>query len=145
MKKKHIIYILLIILLGGLLIVFKDSIFRNPNFIKLNYEEIIEKVNNKDNFILCVSRTKCSHCQNYKPKLSKVAKEYNIVIYYTEIDKYTDNEYEEFKEKISFDGATPTTIFFKDGEEKTTGTRIEGDVSLEKIINKLKQNGFITK
>ena len=95
MKKKQIIYILLIILLGGLLVIFKDSIFQNSNFIKLNYEEIKEKVNNKDSFILCVSRTKCSHCQNYKPKLSKVAKEYNIVIYYTEIDKYDDNEYEE--------------------------------------------------
>ena len=45
--------------------------------------------------------------------------------------------------KSSFDGATPTTIFFKDGEEKTTATRIEGDVTEEKIITKIKQNGFI--
>lgn len=144
MKKKHIIYISLIILLGALLLIFKDTIFQNKNFIKLDYAEVLEKINNKDTFILCVSRTKCSHCQNYKPKLSKVAKDYNIIVYYTEIDKYTDIEYEEFKEKISFDGGTPATIFFKNGEEKTTAARIEGDVSLEKIINKIKQNGFIT-
>ena len=143
MKKKHIIYILLIILLGGLLFIFKDSIFKNPSFIKLNYEEVQEKVNNNDTFILCISRTECSHCQSYKPKLNKIAKEYNVTIYYTEIDKYTDEEYKTFKTNFSFDGGTPTTIFFKDGIEKTTASRIEGDVSLEKIINKLKQNGFI--
>ena len=33
--------------------------------------------------------------------------------------------------------------FIKNGEEKTTATRIEGDVSTDKIIDKLKKNGFI--
>ena len=45
--------------------------------------------------------------------------------------------------KFSFDGGTPTTIFFKDGEEKTTATRIEGDISIERTIDKFKKNGFI--
>ena len=48
-----------------------------------------------------------------------------------------------FNNLISFDGGTPVTIFIKNGEEKTTATRIEGDVSTDKIIDKLKKNGFI--
>lgn len=145
MKKKHIFLIIgLIIILSATIFIFKDKIFTNPNFIKLDYEEIIEKVNNKDTFILCVSRTKCTHCKSYKPKLNKITKDYNINIYYTDIDKYNEKDYEQFKKDFSFDGATPTTIIFKNGEEKTTGARIEGDVSQEKIINKLKQNGFIS-
>ena len=49
------------------------------------------------------------------------------------------------KKKLSLDGSTPITIFFKEGTEKTTATRIEGNVKSEKIIEKLKSNGFIPK
>lgn len=103
----------------------------------------MEKVNNKENFILCVSATYCSHCQDYKPKLKKVANDYNILIYYIDIDELNEDEYDKFKKEFSFDGGTPTTIFFKKGKETTTATRIEGNVSTEKIITKLKANGFI--
>ena len=113
------------------------------NLVKLNYDEIIEKINSKEDFVLCVSASYCTHCNNYKPKLKKIANKYDIIIYYTDVDKFTDEEYENFKRKLSFDGGTPITIFFNDGEEKTTATRIEGNVKTEKIINKLKQNGFI--
>lgn len=145
MKNKKILVfgVIIIIILGGLLMYFfKDKIFYK-NFIRLDYTEIKEKINNKENFILCVSREKCSHCQDYKPKLKKVSNKYSIKIYYTDIDTYNDKDSKDFYKIISFDGATPTTIFFKDGEEKTTATRIEGDVSEEKIITKIKQNGFI--
>ena len=67
----------------------------------------------------------------------------NIDIFYTDVDTFSEEDYEKFKTEFSFDGSTPTTIFFNDGEEKTTATRIEGNVSTEKVINKLKKNGFI--
>jgi len=34
-------------------------------------------------------------------------------------------------------------MFIKDGEEKLTSSRIEGNVTTEKIIDNLKKNGFI--
>ena len=117
---------------------------KEKNLIKLNYNEVIEKIENKDDFVLCVSASNCIHCQEYKPKLKQVAKDYNIIIYYVNVDEFTDEDYETFKTQFSFDGGTPTTIFFKDGEEKTTATRIEGNVKTEIIISKLKNNGFIT-
>lgn len=142
MKKKKIIVMgiltIIILLIIGIVIYTNKS-----NLVKLNYDEIIEKINSKEDFVLCVSASYCTHCNNYKPKLKKIANKYDIIIYYTDIDKFTDEEYENFKSKLSFDGGTPITIFFKDGEEKTTATRIEGNVKTEKIINKLKQNGFI--
>ena len=94
--------------------------------------------------MLCISANECIHCKEYKPKLKKVANEYNIQIYYLNRDELNDKEYEELKKNFSFDGGTPTTIFFKDGEEKTVATRIEGNVKIEKIIDKLKNNGYIT-
>lgn len=117
--------------------------YYNRNFIKLNYNEILEKINSKESFILCISASKCTHCKSYKPKLKKISNDYDIKIYYTDVDKFNDNEYDEFKDKFSFDGGTPTTMFFKNGQEKTTATRIEGDISIERTIDKFKKNGFI--
>lgn len=140
-KKKNIIICIILLIIGFSIGYF--IFILNNNLIKLNYNEIIEKLDNKENFVLCISRTTCIHCNNYKPKLKKVANKYNIKIYYTDVDKFTKKELEDFSSKISFDGSTPVTIFIKDGEEKTTATRIEGDVSVNKIIDKLKKNSFI--
>ena len=129
-NKKNIIMIIVICLLGvgiGYLL-FNSS---DNGLVELNYNELTTKIENKEDFVVCISRTTCSHCNDYKPKLRKVANKYKINIYYTDIDKYNKTDLEKF------------TIFIKNGEEKTTATRIEGDVSTDKIIDKLKKNGFI--
>ena len=141
-KKNYLIIGGIILIIIGVIIWYSISV-ESKNFIKLNYSEILEKVDNKESFILCVSASKCTHCNSYKPKLKKISNDYNIKIYYTDVDKFTDEDYNKFKEDFSFDGGTPTTIFFKDGEEKTTATRIEGDISIERTIDKFKKNGFI--
>lgn len=141
-SKKLFLGILLgIVIIGLLIFYFLNS--GNNNFIKLDYNEFKDKVDNEDTFVLCVSRTTCSHCNTYKPKLEEISKKYNIKIYYTEIDDFSDSELDYFKDNFGFDGATPITMFIKDGKESTTGSRIEGDVSTEKIVSKLKTNGFI--
>lgn len=145
MKNKKLIYYVIFGIIVLLVILFfgYKLFFEKDKFISLNYNEIINKVNNKDSFVLCVSASDCIHCQDYKPKLKSIANKYNIDIFYTDVDTFSEENYERFKTEFSFDGSTPTTIFFNDGEEKTTATRIEGDVSTEKIINKLKKNSFI--
>ena len=143
-NKQKIILIVGIIILLSIACISYIIIINNSNLIKLNYNEILEKVNNKEDFILCVTAENCIHCKEFKPKLKKIANSYNIKIYYANVDDFTEEEYKTFKTEFSFDGGTPTTIFFKKGEEKTTATRIEGNAKFEKIINKIKSNGFIT-
>ncbi len=133
-----IILILIIVIFIGY------KFFNEKNFIRLSYNEVMEKIDNKESFILCITAKKCTHCKDFKPKLKKVANKYDILIYYTDISSFTDEEYEEFKNTISFDGGTPATVFFKDGIEETTATRIEGDVSMDRIVDKIKKNGFIS-
>ena len=117
MKKKNYLVISGIILIAIIIVViiWYSISSGSRNFIKLNYNEILEKVDNKESFILCVSASECTHCKSYKPKLKKISNDYDIKIYYTDVDKFNDNEYDEFKDKFSFDGGTPTTMFFKDG------------------------------
>ena len=141
MNKKVIIIcsICLIILIGGLIL---DRGMSKSYFKEIKSEEVIEKINNKDDFILVISQTTCSHCAEYKPRIEKVANDKKIIIYYMEFDKLSDSDKVEFKKYINFDG-TPVTVFIKKGEEKTAATRINGSASTEKILAKLKSNGFI--
>ena len=140
MKKKITLKLILILVVITLILV---AVNNKSVLEELNYNEITNKIDNKETFILCITATDCIHCQKYKPKLEKISKEYNITIYYTNIDKLTKEEYETFKKEFSFDGGTPVTLLIKNGTENTTATRIEGNVKEEKIINKLKTNGFI--
>ena len=141
-KKKFfsIAAISLILIIGGLL---TYNILFSGSLIELKPKEVIEKINDKESFVLCLSRTDCSHCQTYKPKLKKISRDYDIKLFFIDVDKYTVEEINEMKKLVTFDGSTPVTAFIVDGEEITASNRIFGDSSYEKIVKKLKNNGFI--
>jgi predicted bacteriocin transport accessory protein len=140
-KKKAIILgiICLVILIGAFTL---DRILSKSYLKEIKYSEVMEKVENKESFILLLSQTTCTHCMDFKPKLKKVANKYEITVYYLETDLLSKEENATLKEHFSFRG-TPQTLFVVDGEEKTAATRIDGDVSEEKIISKFKSNGYI--
>jgi len=142
-KIKNIIIGILIIVIIALITIIIYNLKNKDRLHELTYDEVIEKVENEDSFVLCISRTTCSHCNLFKPKLKSITKEYNIDIYYIDIDKYTDEEQTTFASKFSWDKSTPTTIFLIDGKETTTSNRISGNVSTKTVIEKLKKNGFI--
>ena len=140
--KKKVIFLVsicIIILIGALI---ADRILGKSYFNKIEYKEVIEKINSKESFILVISQTSCSHCASYKPKIKDVANDYKIDIYYIDADLLSDKDSEEFGSYINYSG-TPVTIFIKNGEESSAATRINGDASREKIERKLKSNGFI--
>ena len=140
-KKKIIILVsvCLIVLIGAIV---GDKLMSKSYLNKIELDTLIEKIENKEDLILLVSQTTCSHCASYKPKLEDVAKDYKINIYYIEADLFNSEEKKTFEKYIHFNG-TPVTIFLKNGEETTVASRIEGNASTEKIIKKLKSNGFI--
>lgn len=143
-KKKIIILvsICLVILVGAII---ADSIMGKSYFDEITYEEITEKLDNKESLVLLISQTTCTHCNSYKPKLEDVANEYKINVYYIDIDLLDEDEYDDLNSRLSFaSSGTPLTIFLKNGEETTVANRIKGDSSKDKIIKKLKSNGFIS-
>lgn len=110
---------------------------------EITYEEITKKIKNEDSFILIVSQSTCSHCATYKPKVDQICKENNINAYYIDYDKYKNKE--EFLNEFDLSGATPTTIFFQKGKEKSVLNRIEGDISKQNVIEAFEKMGFIQK
>lgn len=141
MKKRVIILcsICILILIGALV---ADRIITNSYLKQLKYDEVMEKIQNKESFILVVSQTTCSHCKEYKPVFKKILKKNNLTAYYIEYDLLSDEEKKEFVKYINFD-STPVTVFLKNGEETTTANRIVGSREEEYIIGKLKSNGYI--
>ena len=141
LKKKIIILIsfCLIILVGALIV---DRIMSKSYFEEIKYNELIKKIDEKEDLIVLISQTTCSHCATYKPKLKRVANKYKLNIYYIDVDLLSKDESNNLKTYISF-SSTPSTVFLKKGEEKTAANRINGDASIEKIEKKLKSNGFI--
>jgi len=140
-KKIAILCSIIVVLILAAIIIAKS--FSKNYLIELKYQDVIDKIENKESFVICISQTECTHCQSYKPKLAKVAKEYKINIYYIDIDLLSKDEKQKFNKYISITGGTPSTVFIKEGEEKTSASRINGDVSTSKIIKKLQQNNFI--
>jgi predicted bacteriocin transport accessory protein len=143
-KVRVILGIGIILLIVLFFVHFVSSKDDKEYFISLSYEELLEKLENKESFLLCVSSTTCSHCASFKPKLKEVAEDYEVEIYYTDINLYSEEDNENFRNTYKIDG-TPTTLIFKDGKEESVMSRLEGDVSKSKVINVLDKYGFINK
>ncbi len=114
----------------------------SSNLKDLSYKELNKKLENKETFFFIVTRDGCSHCEDYIPKVEEVLDEYDIVgdnLNYTDL---SEDEDEEFYSEYGVD-STPTTIYIKDGKEVSILQRIEGNVSKEKLITKLKNNNYI--
>ncbi len=144
--KNKIVYIALIlfVVIIVLLLVNYANTPKPGSFIQLDYKGVTKKADNKDRFILVVSKSTCSHCATYKPKIEAIVKEYGIDVYYIDYDTEDESTQKEFLEKFNLDGATPMTLFFEDGKEKSVLNRIEGDLSSEKVIATFKKMGFIS-
>lgn len=89
-----------------------------------NYQNIIlpdalaEKIESCDGVVGYFFSPECSHCQNYTPKLMPIADELDVQVDQLNILEFTD-EWTTYNIQ-----ATPTLIYFENGEEVA---RLEGD------------------
>jgi len=140
-----LVSVLFVILAGGIFYKANDKIFSKTdknNFVFISYTELEKKIKNKENFVLVVTQEGCSHCKNFNPTVKKVANNYNIKIYDLNLTKLSDEESKKISTIANISG-TPTTIFYKNGEEESTLNRINGETSEKNLINKLKKLGYI--
>lgn len=115
----------------------------NSQYIKpINYSELKEKMEQNESFILEVMSTTCSACEDFKPKLESVVNEYKVTVYQLNTHDMSDEDWEEFSTTYSVT-STPTTMFITEGKEISVATRIDGSVSKDKIISKMKAMDYI--
>ncbi len=112
------------------------------SYEEIDYDTFIEKIENKDDFILFIGSSTCQHCDAFKVTINNVIKKHQVKIYYIDIHKFDESQSKKFKTYINFN-ATPTTVFINGGKEETTYNRINGNLSYDKVIEKLKKVGYI--
>lgn len=144
-KKKNIILgvlicILIILICTLLYIIGKKSDFKSIEDINLT--TLKTKIDNKEKFVLVITQTGCSHCMAYLPILEEIGKDYKLTFYDLNMTNLSDEEKVEFNKLVRISG-TPTTIFYTAGEEQSTTTRLVGEKTKDKIINRLKSEGYI--
>jgi len=117
------------------------------NYIKeyleqIDYATVKNKIEAQESFVLYVGNKSCSHCIDFEPKIRNVVNKYKVIVYKIDTSTMSTEEYDEFLDSIGSIG-TPTVLFFRNGIESGSVNRIEGDVSKDIIINKLKVNAYI--
>lgn len=97
-----------------------------------------EKIEAKNSFMLIVESSACSACIAFKPTVEQFEKDNpDFEIYTMTIDKLDDAQAKtDFLHKYSIT-ATPTSLFFKNGELKTV---IEGVIDEAKLTDTYNKN-----
>lgn len=111
------------------------------NLERIDYNELKEKVNQKETFILEITQDNCSHCEEFTPRFKSVLDTYHIKAYNLNLTDLSKDDYNELNQDYHIEG-TPTTLFFKKGNELVT-SRINGSTSDTKLINSLKRLAYI--
>ena len=129
----------IVIALFGLLIYLSPSSDLEKHTVADWYEDV--KANKE--VVTVIGASYCSHCQEYKPVITALAKKYNFKLYFFEVDQLSKKEqavlmytYEltDYKDEVPF-------TFIVKNDEYTTSTG--GFVSEENTLNFLKENGII--
>ena len=116
---------------------------QKKTMIEINYKTFDKMNANKESYILFIGSKSCTHCQAFKPIVEKVLTQYkDLDIYYVDLEAFEEEEIVKLSNVIKYDG-TPTIAFIINGEEKSSYNRVEGETSKEKLIQKLRQNGYI--
>lgn len=138
------IIIAIFVLLGFFLVyrfAFKTE-DKDSKLINITVSELEGKIKNQDSFVLVISQTGCSHCEQYLPELNRTLKEIDFNAYVLNVTGLNNEEASTLNNYVNFSG-TPTTIFFHEGKESTTLNRIVGYAQKAKIIERLKSLGYI--
>ena len=137
-----LIVIVVIILVAGIAFLFLSPNLKTDGVKSININELRDKINNKDSFILVITQDGCSHCQAYLPTIRKIANKYNITFY--DVSQTGLNEEDKtFLKNVANTDGTPTTVFIENGEEKATTNRLVGSVPEYRVIERLKVLGYI--
>ena len=137
MKEKKLNSTLLIVI-GIVLVVvlaclyFFDAFAKDNYCTEITFEQLEEKMNNKDTFIIFFGSTICSHCKDFQPTLNQVIKDYAREVYHrdSELIEYGgDNAY-----PVEDDGTLKSKYGLVKGQYCFKVARIEPENNIEMIL-----------
>lgn len=111
-------------------------------YTQISYNDLENKINNKETFILVIGSSTCSNCTTFKQTIENTEVNKRVEMSYIYIDSLSDEDYAKLYSKYAVN-STPTTIFFKDGKETSIYDRIIGRVDSSELKTYLQKQGYI--
>ncbi len=104
---------------------------------------LTENVPNDEAAVVVIGLTYCSHCHNFNPVITKVAGDYNIPVYWFDIDDLSDEDSSTLRETFAehgYEGSSPYIAVFKNGEVVNNHV---GEMTKTATIDFLKESDII--
>lgn len=139
MKKIFMLMIVLLFVLMG-------CSSKNGEISYIDINQLNEKIENSDDFVLVLGLDTCTACIAYKPTLEELVNNKNLDIYYLQLKaSWSDSAKQEvidyFSDELNYSiMSTPTTFFIKDGEIEDD---IIGDVPYLEILGLLQEKDYV--
>lgn len=115
MKKFVVLFVLMLTILAGC--TSADEV------TSLKASEAIKRLDAAESMVLVIGISTCSACKEYKPIVREIVKNYDVEIFYVELDSDVNTDVNSLIEKYLVEARwTPTTYIFKNGvlvESKT--------------------------
>lgn len=115
------------------------------NLTEIDYERFMTLYSGSTPSIVVLVQTNCGYCNMYKPIIDEIAYDEDINIYYLDITKLTNSEYNQLINSIDFfkthsDWGTPTTLIVKNS---STIDYLEGYSSEDTTLKFYRENSII--
>ena len=111
-------------------------------YVEISYQDYLHKIDNGESFPLVIGSSTCSACNMFKPVMESFISKYQIEVFYIDISKLTEDDYNLLKSDVNF-SSTPTTIFIQDGKQTSVYYRIVGSETLSGVVNAYTKMGYI--
>lgn len=108
----------------------------------ISYEQFQKKVENKEDFIVIITKDQCDYCKQFHPVFQAAVQDLEYTAFEMILTDMKEEDYKSFKSTYSVNG-TPTVMFFKAGEESSVLNRMVGaNHSKNDVINRIKELGY---
>lgn len=134
MKKFFVLVLFVVIFISGC--------GKRVTYNEISYSDFKLLIDNKESFPLVIGSSTCSACSLFRPTMEAFIKKYNIDVKYIDISKLSEDDNNELSSIIGYK-STPTTVFFKEGEQTSVYDRIVGSEDLNGVITAYKRMGYI--
>ena len=138
--KKAILLSFVFILLFGCAYTKKEEASKDrvTTIEEIDYDSLVEKLGQNEDFILYIGRPDCGDCKEFYPYLETYVDQTNQGIYYLNIQNFRDNAqkedaseqektfYENLQKNLDFDW-TPTLVRYVNGKVKAKYTFLDLD------------------
>lgn len=110
---------IIVTMLCSMLVLVGCSSSKGGKVVEISVDEALQKIENKDTFILMVTRTKCEYCDMMHEMLDKTINDHATIIYNVVMDDSDDATLEadvtKLEEKVAQPGRTPHIYYVLDG------------------------------